>query len=92
MKVVLAVIFLMMLVTACIPTDSTCIRLVKENERLTERNYKLARAAFGRSDGSRMIYLNDPHYRASATQTIINNNKQIEVNSKLIAIICVKDK
>ena len=92
MKVLITVMLTLMLGLSCAPSDNACIRLVKENEQLTERNYKLSRAAFGSGDTNRLIYLKDPHYRASASRAITDNNRQIKANNKAIVEVCTETK
>ena len=89
MKSVILILMAMMFTLACSSSSDACLRLVKENEVLAERNYKLSRAAFGSGDTNRLIYLKDADYRASASRAITDNNKQIAANNKAIIKVCV---
>ena len=90
MRAAIAILTIMMLSLACSPAYDACIRLVKENEELAYRNYRLSRAGFASNHTTRLIYLNDPHYRTMADRTITDNVKQIEANNEVIAKVCVE--
>ena len=90
MRAAIAILTIMMLSLACSPAYDACIRLVKENKESTHRNYSLSRAGFASNHTTRLIYLNDPHYRTMANRTITDNIEQIKANNKVILEVCVE--